>query len=147
MDLEKFFELLLSNPNNVHLEYSNINGQESLRINGEELFGTPDKEKEEKEEKEEEKEEKEVYDDTAIKEYISNYKDNIQLLDDCTFVEVIEQVENVIDIQALDELLSQESFTQDEAELIYEQLNFINTVIHEKLVNKIQDLQELIDRL
>ena len=145
MDLEKFFELLLSNPNNVHLEYSNINGQESLRINGEELFGTPDKEEEEKEE--EEKEEKEVYDDTAIKEYISNYKDNIQLLDDCTFVEVIEQVENVIDIQALDELLSQESFTQDEAELIYEQLNFINTVIHEKLVNKIQDLQELIDRL
>lgn len=141
MDLEKFFELLLSNPNNVHLEYSNINGQESLRINGEELFGTPDKEEEEKEE------EKEVYDDTAIKEYISNYKDNIQLLDDCTFVEVIEQVENVIDIQALDELLSQESFTQDEAELIYEQLNFINTVIHEKLVNKIQDLQELIDRL
>lgn len=143
MDLEKFFELLLSNSDNVHLEYSNINGQESLRINGEELFGTPDKEEEEKEEKEE----KEVYDDTAIKEYISNYKDNIQLLDDCTFVEVIEQVENVIDIQALDELLSQESFTKDEAELIYEQLNFINTAIHEKLVNKIQDLQELIDRL
>ena len=142
MDLEKFFKLLLSNPENIHLEYSNINGQESLRINGEELFGTPDKEKEE----EEEKEEKEVYDDTAIKEYISNYKDNIQLLDDCTFVEVIEQIENVIDIQALDELLSQESFTQDEAELIYEQLNFINTAIHEKLVNKIQDLQELIDR-
>ena len=144
MDLEKFFKLLLSNPENIHLEYSNINGQESLRINGEELFGTPDKEKEKEEE---EKEEKEVYDDTAIKEYISNYKDNIQLLDDCTFVEVIEQVENVIDIQALDELLSQESFTQDEAELIYEQLNFINTVIHEKLVNKIQDLQELIDKL
>ena len=143
MDLEKFFKLLLSNPENIHLEYSNINGQESLRINGEELFGTPDKEKEE----EEEKEEKEVYDDTAIKEYISNYKDNIQLLDDCTFVEVIEQIENVIDIQALDELLSQESFTQDEAELIYEQLNFINTAIHEKLVNKIQDLQKLIDRL
>ena len=137
MDLEKFFKLLLSNPENIHLEYSNINGQESLRINGEELFGTPDKEKEEKE----------IYDDTAIKKYISNYKDNIQLLDDCTFVEVIEQVENVIDIQALDELLSQESFTQDEAELIYEQLNFINTAIHEKLVNKIQDLQELIDRL
>ena len=141
MDLEKFFKLLLSNPENIHLEYSNINGQESLRINGEELFGTPDKEKEKEKE-----EEKEIYDDTAIKKYISNYKDNIQLLDDCTFVEVIEQVENVIDIQALDELLSQESFTRDEAELIYEQLNFINTAIHEKLVNKIQDLQELIDR-
>ena len=144
MDLKKFFEQLFSNPNNVHLEYSNINGQESLRINGEELFGTPDKEEEEKEE---EKEEKEVYDDTAIKEYISNYKDNIQLLDDCTFVEVIEQVENVIDIQALDELLSQESFTQDEAELIYEQLNFINTVIHERLVSKVQDMVELLDRI
>ena len=144
MDLEKFFKLLLSNPENIHLEYSNINGQESLRINGEELFGTPDKEKEEKEE---EKEEKEIYDDTAIKKYISNYKDNIQLLDDCTFVEVIEQVEDVIDIQVLDELLKQESFTQDEAELIYGQLNFINTVIHEKLANKVQDMIELLDRL
>lgn len=130
MDLEKFFELLFSNPNNVHLEYSNINGQESLRINGEEVINTPDE-----------------YDDTPIKEYITKFKDNIQLLDDCTFVEVIEQVENVIDIQALDELLSQESFTQDEAELIYEQLNFINTVIHEKLVSKVQDMVELLDRI
>ena len=130
MDLEKFFELLFSNPNNVHLEYSNINGQESLRINGEEVINTPDE-----------------YDDTPIKEYITKFKDNIQLLDDCTFVEVIEQVENVIDIQALDELLSQESFTQDEAELIYEQLNFINTVIHERLVSKVQDMVELLDRI
>lgn len=130
MDLEKFFELLFSNPNNVHLEYSNINGQESLRINGEEVINTPDE-----------------YDDTPIKEYITKFKDNIQLLDDCTFVEVIEQVENVIDIQTLDELLSQESFTQDEAELIYEQLNFINTVIHERLVSKVQDMVELLDRI
>lgn len=130
MDLEKFFELLFSNPNNVHLEYSNINGQESLRINGEEVINTPDE-----------------YDDTPIKEYITKFRDNIQLLDDCTFVEVIEQVENVIDIQTLDELLSQESFTQDEAELIYEQLNFINTVIHERLVSKVQDMVELLDRI
>ena len=130
MDLEKFFELLSSNPNNVHLEYSNINGQESLKINGEEVINTPDE-----------------YDDTPIKEYITKFRDNIQLLDDCTFVEVIEQVENVIDIQTLDELLSQESFTQDEAELIYEQLNFINTVIHERLVSKVQDMVELLDRI
>lgn len=136
MDLEKLFALLLSNPDNIHLEYSNINGQESLRINGEELFDTPD-----------EDEEVEIYDDAPIKEYISKYKDNIQLLDDCTFVEVIEQVEDVIDIQVLDELLKQESFTKDEAELIYGQLNFINTVIHEKLENKIQNMIELLDRL
>lgn len=134
MDLEKLFTLLLSNPDNIHLEYSNINGQESLRINGEELFDTPD-------------EEVEIYDDAPIKEYISKYKDNIKLLDDCTFVEVIEQVEDVIDIQVLDELLKQESFTKDEAELIYGQLNFINTVIHEKLENKVQNMIELLDRL
>ena len=44
-------------------------------------------------------------------------------------------------------LISQESFTEDEAELIYGQLNFINTVIHEKLANKVQDMIELLDRL
>lgn len=130
MDLEKFFELLFSNPDNIHLEYSNINGQESLRINGEEVIDTPDE-----------------YDDTPIKEYITRFKDNIQLLDDCTFVEVIDEVEHIIDIQSLDELISQESFTKDEAELVYGQLNFINTVIHEKLANKVQDMIELLDRL
>lgn len=130
MDLEKFFELLFSNPDNIHLEYSNINGQESLRINGEEIIDTPDE-----------------FDDTTIKEYIARFKDNIQLLDDCTFVEVIDEVEHIIDIQSLDELISQESFTEDEAELVYGQLNFINTVIHEKLANKVQDMIELLDRL
>lgn len=135
MDLEKLFALLLSNPDNIHLEYSNINGQESLIINGEELFDTPDEEIEE------------TYDDTPIKEYIAKYQDNIRLLDDCTFIEVIEEIEGIMDVQALDELLKQESFTQEEAELIYGQLNFINTVIHEKLVNKVQDLIELLERL
>lgn len=130
MDLEKFFELLFSNPDNIHLEYSNINGQESLRINGEEVIDTPDE-----------------YDDTSIKEYIARFKDNIQSLDDCTFVEVIDEIEHTIDIQSLDELISQESFTEDEAELIYGQLNFINTVIHDKLTNKVQNIIELLDRL
>lgn len=133
MDLERLFELVLSNPDNIHLEYSNINGQESLIINGEELIAPEEIE--------------ETYDDTPIKEYIAKYQDNIRLLDDCTFIEVIEEIEGIMDVQALDELLKQESFTQEEAELIYGQLNFINTVIHEKLVNKVQDLIELLERL
>ena len=132
MDLEKLFKLLFNTPENICIEYSNIDGKESLKINGEDFTDTP---------------KEEVYDDTAIKEYISKYKDNIQALDDCTFVEVIEEVEDIIDIQTLDSLLNQDSFTKDDAELIHGQLQIINTVIHEKLVNKIQNLQELLDRL
>ena len=134
MDLEKLFKLLFNTPENICIEYSNIDGKESLKINGEDFTDTP-------------KEEEEVYDDTSIKEYISKYKDNIKALDDCTFVEVIEEVEDIIDIQTLDSLLNQDSFTKDDAELIHGQIQIINTVIHEKLVNKIQDLQELLDRL
>lgn len=133
MDLEKLFKLLFNTPENICIEYSNIDGKESLKINGEDFTNTP--------------KEEEVYDDTSIKEYISKYKDNIQALDDCTFVEVIEEVEDTIDIQTLDSLLNQDSFTKDDAELIHRQIQIINTVIHEKLVNKIQDLQELLDRL
>lgn len=132
MDLEKLFKLLFNTPENICIEYSNIDGKESLKINGEDFTDTL---------------KEEVYDDTAIKEYISKYKDNIQALDDCTFVEVIEEVEDIIDIQTLDSLLNQDSFTKDDAELIHGQIQIINTVIHEKLVNKIQDLQELLDRL
>lgn len=133
MDLEKLFKLLFNTPENIRIEYSNIDGKESLKINGEDFTDTP--------------KEEEVYDDTSIKEYISKYKDNIQALDDCTFVEVIEEVEDIIDIKTLDSLLNQDSFTKDDAELIHGQIQIINTVIHEKLVNKIQDLQELLDRL
>ena len=108
------------------LEYSFIDGKETLKINGEEI-------KNEEESK--------------IQSLIKEYKENIELLDDCTFVEVIEEVEDIIDIQTLDSLLNQDSFTKDDAELIHGQIQIINTVIHKKLVNKIQDLQELLDRL
>lgn len=128
MDLERLFELVFSNPDNIHIEYTSIDGRESLIVNGEELI--PKR-----------------YDDTPVKEYISKFKDNIKQLDDSIFLEVTEEASEIIDVQSLDELLDQDSFTQEEAELIYGQLNFINSIIHEKLTNKVQDLIELIERI
>ena len=128
MDLERLFELVFSNPDNIHIEYTSIDGRESLIVNGEELI--PKR-----------------YDDTPVKEYISKFKDNIKQLDDSIFLEVTEEASEIIDVQSLDELLDQDSFTQEEAELIYGQLNFMNSIIHEKLTNKVQDLIELIERI
>lgn len=128
MDLERLFELVFSNPDNIHIEYTSIDGRESLIVNGEELI--PKR-----------------YDDTPVKEYISKFRDNIKQLDDSIFLEVTEEASEIIDVQSLDELLDQDSFTQEEAELIYGQLNFINSIIHEKLTNKVQDLIELIERI
>ncbi len=125
MDLEKLLQTALKCPNNIKLEYSNINGQESLKLNGEELID---------------------YDDSEVKKYISEYKEDIELIDDCMFLEVIEEIAKTIDSQALDELLNQDSFTEEEAELVYGLITFIRAAFHEKIQNKIQDLEELLEK-
>lgn len=126
MDLEKLLQLVLNCPDNFKLEYSNIDGQESLKLNGEELI--------------------DKYDDSEVKEYISKYKEDIELIDDCLFLEVIEEISETLDVQALDELLDQDSFTEEESELVYGQLTFIKAAFHEKIQNKIQDLEELLEK-
>ena len=37
MNLEKFLELVLTNPDNISIQYSNINGEEKLIVNGKDL--------------------------------------------------------------------------------------------------------------
>lgn len=125
MDLEKLLQLVLNCPDNFKLEYSNINGQESLKLNGEELIKK---------------------DNSKVKEYISKYKEDIELLDDCLFLDVIEELSETIDIQALNELLDQDSFTKEEEELVYGQIAFIKAAFHEKIQNKIEDLEELLEK-
>lgn len=130
MNLERLLELVFSNPDNISIEYSNVDGQERLTVNGEDLIPSPN----------------ETYDDTQVKQIIATYKENIKLLDDCTFVEVMEDIENIINLKELDSLLNQEHLTEDEAESVKGQLAFINTVIHEKLMTKIQNFIELVER-
>lgn len=84
MNFEKLFDLILANPDNISITYSNINGKETLKVNGKEVN---------------------EFDDSQIKEDIAHYKEIIDKLDSCIFVEVLERVGEHIDLKELDTLL------------------------------------------
>lgn len=105
------------------LEYSFIDGKETLKINGEEI-------KNEEESK--------------IQSLIKEYKENIELLDDCTFVEVLD--ETPFDLKHFDTLLNKKSLTKEESKYVEEAIKHMNNSIHNKLEEKIKDLTELIKK-
>lgn len=126
-NLERITELIKANPDNIEVHYTNVNGRVRLVVNGEELPC-------------------QTYDDSRVKEYISNYKKNLELLDDCIFIDTMEEISETIDIKALDEALNQDHFTEDDAAEIIDCLEYINAVIHEKLVAHIQSSIDLLEK-
>jgi hypothetical protein len=120
MDLEKLLNLVLSNPDNIEISYSNVNGRESLIVNGKELIG----------------------EDSLIKEY----KDNIDKLDDCVFVDVLDEVGQVIDLKEFDKLLNKKERTSEESKQVHDQINYVYSVVRKKVKEKIKELSELLDK-
>ena len=86
------------------------------------------------------------FDDAEIKELVSNYKENIGKLDDCLFLDVLEEIKDHLDIKTFDELTNQDSYSEEDAEIVKSMINFTNSVAHENIVNKIQDLEELLTK-
>lgn len=125
MDIEKLFELVLSSPNNISIQYSNINGEEKLIVNGQEFT---------------------TYDDSEIQAKISKYRENIELLDDCVFVEALEDYESEYSIKQFDDLLNKQYLTEDEAAIANHLIDTMNDCIHNKLISKIQQLTDLVEK-
>lgn len=124
--LNNVLSIIYKNPEHVKIEYSYKDGKESLLLNGEEQL--------------------KQFDDSRIKTIIKNYKTNLDLLDDCVFVEALESLENNIDFQQMDELISQENFTQAEANIVEDLINMVNRSIKEKLNQKINELEDISTR-
>lgn len=85
-------------------------------------------------------------DDSVIEE-ISNYKQIIEELDDCLFMDVLDEMEEIIDIKRFNDLLEQEEFTNEEKEEVLEMINTSKGIIREHLQNKIEELVELFDKI
>lgn len=110
------------------IEYSYVNGEESLKINGKEVI--------------EKKEE-----DTEFKTFVDKYTEIIEELDDCTFVEVMEQIENDINIKELDDLIHKDNLTNDEKNIVKFHIEYIYKAIKENLENKLEDINNLLKKL
>lgn len=123
MNIEKLLELLNAH-DNVRIEYSFIDGRESLKVNGEEVIPS--------------------YDDSSIKKMIKEFKANIELLDDNTFTKVLEETK--LSLTDVINLLDQESFTEEEAIQAQNYIETLSTSIKEKLADKMDTLYYIYNR-
>lgn len=88
----------------------------------------------------------EDFDDSSIKDAISEFKDNINDLDDSVFIESLEEARKAIDVKRFDELLNLEEFTEAEATEVANMITYFSQIISNNLQEKIQELLELQER-
>lgn len=88
----------------------------------------------------------EGFDDSCIKEIIKEYKERIEELDDCLFVEAAEEMGQYFDVQRFDELLNQDTFTEEEAAEVSEMINQSSQIICDHLEDKINELVDVYNR-
>lgn len=83
---------------------------------------------------------------TNIKDKIANYKRNLDLLDDCIFVDVLDELATYnVNLKQFDDLLNKEELTESEETYVSYLIDFTNSLIRQHILNKITDLNELID--
>ena len=81
-----------------------------------------------------------------IKDVIANYKRNLDLLDDCIFVDVLDELAAYhVNLKQFDDLLNKEELTESEETYVSYLIDFTNSLIRQHILNKITDLNELID--
>lgn len=130
MDLEKILNKIvkLVNQKDVCIKYSNINGKESLFINGDEVIENQ-------------------FDDSEIKSRLAEFKTYWDKLDDCTITSVLNKLSDKVDVVTLDEFFEKDSYDEEEAILLEEYLEMVVTLVKEELYTKISELQNIIDSL
>lgn len=87
-----------------------------------------------------------AFDDTATKKIIKEYKERIEELDDCLFVEAAEEMGQYFDVKRFDELLNQDTFTEEEAAEISEMIDQSSQIICDHLEDKINELVNVYNR-
>lgn len=88
----------------------------------------------------------EGFDDSCIKEIIKEYKERLNELDDDLFIEVVEAMESSLDAQRFDELLNQDTFTEEEAAEVSEMIDQSSQIICDHLEDKINRLAAVYNR-
>lgn len=86
------------------------------------------------------------FDDSCIKEIIKEYKERIEELDDCLFVEAAEEMGQYFDVHRFDELLNQDTFTEEEAAEVSEMIDQSSQIICDHLEDKINELVDVYNR-
>lgn len=92
-------------------------------------------------------EKEEAFDDSEIKEVVSEFKEAIEELDDDLFVEIAEDFSTKLDNKEFNDLLNLESYTEEQAAKVSEMIEIATTIIRSHIQNKIQNLFEIYDKV
>lgn len=123
MNLEQLIKLVLSNPKNIDIRYSNINGQEKLIVNGEEI--------------------KDEVDNNVMEE-INTFKKNVQELPDYIFEQVIDKMEETYsDFKEMNDYLEKESYNKEEADVARDIMYQIGSTVTDVIEKELYILEKL----
>lgn len=79
----------------------------------------------------------------TLEQHINEYKQNIDMLDDCIFVDVLDELSSYnIDLKQFDELLNKNNLTDSERIYVEYLIGFTNSLIRQHIINKIEKLIE-----
>lgn len=76
-------------------------------------------------------------------EKVAKFKNMLESLDDCFFMNVVDEVKDEISTKKLDYLLDTEAWTQDEVKLLDSWIDKIEELVCKKLSERITHYQEL----
>ena len=127
MNLEHIINYLMQNPDNVKIEYSCVNGQESLKINGKDIES--------------------LEEDDVFTKKVNHYIDIVDRLDDCSFMDVLDSIKEEIPLKEFSDSLSKKNLSLEEKALCMARIDFVTGHIREQLTKKIEDLQSIIASL
>lgn len=88
----------------------------------------------------------EKFNDTDIKEYISQFKENIKLINDCIFLKVTEEFGKSYNTKEFDELLKLDSYTKQDAEKVVKMISKFSDIVNDNLQCEIEKLVELCNK-
>ena len=84
--------------------------------------------------------------DSEVKEYVSEFRNNIEALNDSLFVKVTEEFGKHFDTKEFDNLLKLDRYTKQEAEKVTEMISEFSNIVCEHLQCEIEKLVELYER-
>lgn len=92
-------------------------------------------------------EKEKAFDDSEIKEVVSEFKEAIKELDDDLFVEIAEDFSSKLDNKEFNDLLNLESYTEEQAAKVSDMIEIATNIIRSHIQNKIQNLFEIYDKV
>lgn len=135
MNLNELVKLMLNNLDDLKIEYSLINGKESLKINDEEICTCKEKCKCN-------------YDDSKLINKIESHKELLNQLDDCTFMDVVNLLKNNnVNLCELNKFMDKEHYTEEDELIADDYINIVSEAMEHTIVTKIHNLQSILEQL